>query len=72
MAEIRGTVAGRIHPDVHQRAERWWMPFDFWEAELIVLWKGARVGDERIALRLMRPVRQIVEFDPLRPNGRRS
>lgn len=71
MPEVRGTVAGRIHPVEHPRAERAWIPFDFWEIELVMLWKKARVGDERIALRLMRPVEQIVDFDPLRPNGRR-
>ena len=71
MAEIRETVAGRIHPSLSPRAERWWIPFDFWEAELVILWKKARLGDERIALRLMRPVEQITRFDPLRPNGRR-
>ena len=48
------------------------MRFDFWEADLVEGWKRGGVGDEEIARRTFRSVREISRFDPVRPNGRRA
>ena len=77
--QIMGTVAGRSHGVIRDATtvdagphRRSWMPFDFWEAALIERWKAEGVGCEEIARRTMRTARQIEEFDPVRPNGRRG
>ena len=76
MPVVRGCVNGRIVSDrvgdPHTRAERRWIPWDEWERRLAIKWRKQGVGVEEIARRLMRPVSQIVGFDPVRPNGRRS
>ena len=81
MPVIYGTVGGRCRngllrdamgrPGI-QRACRHWVPFDEWERQLVIEWTQRGIGVEEMARRLMRPVAQIVGFDPVRPNGRRS
>ena len=79
MPEMRGTVKGRVHnargaaarPRISWRC-RHWMKFDEWERQLVIEWTRQGVGVETIARRLLRPVAQIVAFDPVRPNGRRA
>lgn len=76
MPVIMGTVAGRIHnpeavANANERAERRGMPWDEWERELVARWRRRGVGVEKMALSLMRPVSEVVGFDPVRPNGRR-
>jgi hypothetical protein len=78
MPVIVGMVGGRVHGVQRDATEthvsptaRKTLPFDFWEAELVERWLAEGVGVEEVARRLMRPVSQIVGFDPVRPNGRR-
>ena len=77
MPVVRGTVAGRIHNPVRCKARvvpscRGWLKFDEWERQLVIRWMRDGLGVEEVARRLMRPVAQIVRFDPVRPNGRRQ
>ena len=81
MPVVIGTVAGRCHNiRILKKAKytrvspkcRSGMKYDYWEATMIERWKREGVGDERIALRTMRSVREISRFDPVRPNGRRA
>ena len=70
----RGTAAGKVHatpkpPRTFKRRER--IPFFEWELDLIRRWRMENVGDDMIAYRLMRPVRQIAYLDTERPNRRR-
>ena len=79
MPIVMGTVAGRVHnirdalgrPHISRQC-RHWVKFDEWERNLVIEWIQEGVGVEEIARRLMRPVAQIVGFDPVRPTGRRA
>lgn len=76
MPVIRGCVNGRVVADrvrdPHERAARRGMLWDEWERKLAAKWRRQGVGAEEMAVRLMRPVAEIVGFDPVRPNGRRN